>query len=249
MLKPFTVKFSILFGIAGFGLSLLVLLAIPMLAGWAIASSALVVAQSIGIAVCMVLVFAWLYGRMRGADGSDATALTEQIRFAAGDSVDPVTRLLNQRGLTVSLLELMALGERYGNDLTVAIIGIDNLEDVRERYGEAAADNAMIAISGELADTLRMPDRLGRWNDDQLIAILPETALDGARHIGERLREAASHAQFDARRGVVLTLTASIGVTVFRMGDDLKGLLARASRAMNAARQQGSNQVRTDLAA
>ena len=106
-----------------------------------------------------------------------------------------------------------------------------------------------MAISNELVDSLRMPDVLGRWADDQFIAILPETPLDGARHIGERLREAVARAQFDGKRGVVLSLTASIGVTEFRAGDDLQSLLFRATRAMNTAMSQGRDRVSTDLAA
>lgn len=162
---------------------------------------------------------------------------------------DPLTHGLNQCGLTVKMLELMALGERYGNRLSIAIICVDHFADVGEKYGPEASEKALVAVSNELADSLRMPDTLGRWSDDEFIAILPETPLDGARHIGERLREAVSRAEFEAKRGVVLSLTASIGVTEFRAGDDLQSLMSRATRAMNAAKSQGRDRVITDLAA
>ena len=162
---------------------------------------------------------------------------------------DTLTHGLNQRGLTVKLLELMALGERYGNKLSIAIISMDHFGDVVEKFGKEASEKALVAISDELADSLRMPDVLGRWADDEFIAILPETPLDGARHIGERLREAVSRASFDGKRGVVLSLTASIGVTEFRAGDDLESFLSRANRATETAINGGRDRVSDDLAA
>lgn len=232
----------------GFGVGLLVLVGTPGLAGQTVPSIAFIVLQAGGIALFTALLYSWVSRRQTSsvAHRSDAGKSVEKEHQSG---LDPLTHLLDQRGLTVRLLELMAVGERYGNNLAVAIIGIDHLKDVDEKYSHAVAEKAIVAIAGELADTLRMPDRLGRWGHDQFLAILPETSLDGARHIGERLCEAVARAQFEGRRGVLLSLTASIGVTVFRLGDDLQGVVSRANRAMKAAKTQGRNRVHTDRAA
>ena len=245
--KPFLGKITLLYGLIGFAVSLLVLMVAPILTGEIISSTSLVLLQAVCIGVIIAIVCTWLFRDQRSVD--TVTSLTKRSEVVDQADMDPLTHVLNQRGLTIKLLELMALGERYGNTLAVAVIGIDHLNEVEEQYSQAVTDQALVVIADELGDTLRMPDRLGRWGDDQFIALLPETPIEGARHIGERLREAVSRAQFQGKRGVALTLTASIGVTIFRLGDDLQSLLARANRAMNLARTQGADRVRTDLAA
>lgn len=163
--------------------------------------------------------------------------------------LDPVTRTLNEHGITVKLLELMALGERYGNKLAIAVADVDHLCLINERYGSDTGDRALRAIATVLSDTIRMPDRLGRNGDDQFLIILPETDIHGARQIGERLREAIAKVEIGAEQGDLVRLTASIGVTVYRRGDDLSNLLSRATRAMKQAKLMGRNRVLTDLAA
>ena len=232
----------------GFGVGLLVLLGVPSLTGPTVPAIGFVLLEAGVIAVFTALLYSWLHHRQTEVhtDRSDAAKPSQKTHQTG---LDPLTHLLDQRGLTVRLLELMAVGERYGNNLAIAIIGVDHLKEIGEKYSQAVAERATIAIANELADTLRMPDRLGRWGQDQFLALLPETSVDGASHIGERLCEAVARAQFEARRGVSLSLTASIGVTVFRLGDDLQGLISRANRAMKAAKTQGRNCVHTDRAA
>jgi len=238
---------SIINIIACFTVSMAVMLLLPLVFGEPRPTLIQAVVQAAAIAAVLGVIFAV------GSRGEKAESGPGAVPGAGGEvfrtDTDTVTHGLNQRGLTVKLLELMALGERYGNQLSIAIICIDHFSDVVEKYGQDASENALVSISNELADSLRMPDILGRWADDQFIAILPETPLDGARHIGERLREAVTRARFDGKRRVVLSPTASIGVTEFRAGDDLQSLLSRATRAMNTAKSQGRDRVSTDLAA
>lgn len=162
---------------------------------------------------------------------------------------DSVTHTLNAGGITVKLLELMALGDRYGNKLSVAIAGVDHLKEVNKRYGREVGDRALRAIAGALAETIRMPDRLGRHADDNFLIILPETDILGAQQIAERLRCSICQVEIDADERTRIGLTASIGVTAFRRGDDLENLLSRAARAMRQAKLLGRNRVLTDLAA
>ena len=246
-MKTFFIKYPVLNVVLVFVVALVVSLFLPSMLGAPDPSMLQSVLQSAAIALLLGLIQLIVIRREKRTD--ETGNADHQVMGKKDADTDELTRVLNQRGLTVKLLELMALGERYGNKLSVAIIGVDHYDEVVEKYGQDAADNALAAISNELADSLRMPDVLGRWADDQFIAILPETPLDGARHIGERLREAVSRAQFEGKRGVVLTSTASIGVTVFRAGDDLQSLLSRATRAMNTAKSQGRDRVSTDLAA
>lgn len=233
--------------IAFFSVALVVMLFLPMILGAPQDPLLQSVAQAAAIAA--ILGSMSLFGVSQETDAPEAARTPGRGSAIARTDTDKLTHGLNQRGLTVKLLELMALGERYGNSISIASICIDHYEEVVGKFGQEAADKALVAIADELADSLRMPDILGRWADDQFVAILPETPLDGARHIGERMREAVTRAQFDGKRGMILSLTASIGVTEFRTGDDLQSFLSRATRAMNTAMSQGRDRVSTDLAA
>jgi diguanylate cyclase (GGDEF)-like protein len=240
-------KSTVLNVIAFFSVSLAVLLILPAIMGGPRPDLLQSVLHAVVIAAVLGAIYA-LTGRRSGDENESAGGQGATGEVHRTDT-DDLTHGLNQRGLTVKMLELMALGERYGNKLSIAIISIDHFGDVVEKFGQEAAEKALVAISDELADSLRMPDVLGRWSEDEFIAILPETPLDGARHIGERLRESVARARFDGKRGVVLSPTASIGVTEFRAGDDLQSLLARANRATDAAKTQGRDRVSSDLAA
>lgn len=246
MTSAFGGKSPLIDFIAVFGVCLAVMLVLPAVFGGSRPDLPLSVVQAAVIAGLLAIARSIIGDKGKAEEQSDAPGAGSEV-FRT--DTDALTHGLNQRGLTVKMLELMALGERYGNRLSIAIICVDHFADVVEKFGLEASEKALVAVSNELADSLRMPDTLGRWSDDEFIAILPETPLDGACHIGERLREAVSRAHFDGKRGVVLSLTASIGVTEFRAGDDLQSLMSRATRAVNAAKSQGRDRVITDLAA
>ncbi len=156
---------------------------------------------------------------------------------------------LDERGITIKLLELMALSGRYGNPLSVALVGVDHYAHLKERYGGDVADAVASAIAEIVTETLRMPDHVGRVETHRFLVILPETTLRGARQIGERIRLAVAGAEIpvDERRRV--SPTVSIGVSLFRDGDDLEQLLGRVGKVLAQAETQGRNRVIVDLAA
>lgn len=156
---------------------------------------------------------------------------------------------LEEQGITVKLLELTALGDRYGNIFSVAMIGVDNLEDFVEQYDEEVTAQLLKKVPRALARTLRMPDRVGEYEYGTYLVVLPETRLPGAIQIAERLRGAVSGLEIAVSDRLHLHTTASVGVTSFRRGDDLQSLVRRAEKALREAQHQGRNRVLPDLAA
>ncbi len=165
------------------------------------------------------------------------------------DELDELTQTLSRHGITVKLFEFMALADRYGNRLSLAIVGIDHLRDLVSEYGDQARDSALQTITEVLTETIRMPDRIGRYDEDKFLAILPETNMSGACQIAERIRSEVYKTDIGITTRRKVRLTVSIGVTVFRRGEDLNQLLSRATRILARAKTQGRNRVLTDLAA
>ncbi|HSH40933.1 MAG TPA: diguanylate cyclase [Arenicellales bacterium] len=156
---------------------------------------------------------------------------------------------LEEQGITVKLLELTALGDRYGNVFSVAMIGVDHLEEIEQRYDAAVVGELLDKVSSALAHTLRMPDRVGDFDHGTYLVVLPETGLKGAIRIAERLRGAVSRLDVPVSGRIRIHTTASLGVTSYRRGDDLHSLVQRAAKALREAQNQGYNRVLPDMAA
>lgn len=156
---------------------------------------------------------------------------------------------LEEQGITIKLLELTALGDRYGNVFSVAMIGVDHLDDFIDQYDRTVTEQLLSKVADALAETVRMPDRVGEIQGGTYLVVLPETGLRGAIQIAERLRDAVSGLDIEVSNRIHAHTTASVGVTSFRRGDDLHSLVQRAEKALREAQNQGPNRVLPDMAA
>ena len=170
-------------------------------------------------------------GDPKGYMASDETTIT-----------DPLTGIMNRHGITISVLDAMSLGERYGHPLTVALLDIDHLRDINVEYGWDFGDQVLATVAGIIADSLRMPDKVGRFMGQQFLIVLPHTDVEDAKAIAERTRALIADYDFDAG-GQRVKLTTSIGVTQYHQNEDLESLLSRAGEGIDEARKAGRNKV------
>jgi diguanylate cyclase (GGDEF)-like protein len=122
------------------------------------------------------------------------------------------------------------------------MVDIDHLAQINDQYGNAAGDEVMSSIAAILSDALRMPDRVGRYNGNEFLIVLPETALDDAERLAERVRQNTANSPITVD-GNTINTTISVGVTQFRRGEDLEQLISRAEQAIQSAKQAGRNCV------
>ena len=190
----------------------------------------------------MLIVAAGIYlffGRDKSEQGNETVENSETDEVAtAGDddfndwpNIDSLTRTSNERGLTISILELMALADRYGHKLSIGMIKVDGIESLNK----PAADEVMINMAGLMTESIRLPDRIGRFKENVFMVLLPESDIEGAAIVASRLRgnleqgEAENHAD---------EVTVWIGMTEFQRGEDLQSLLDRVEAAANESRNQ-----------
>jgi len=159
---------------------------------------------------------------------------------SARDNIDTVTRTLDRRGITIALLDLMALADRYRHELSIAMVDIDRLGQINAEHGNEAGDRVLAAIAGVLADALRMPDRVGRYSANEFLLILPETGLTAGRKLAERIRRTAADTGVDVD-GQSIRTTISVGVAHFHPGEDLEQFVNRAEKAIRDAKERGGN--------
>jgi diguanylate cyclase (GGDEF)-like protein len=155
---------------------------------------------------------------------------------------DPLTRIMNRRGITVSLLDAMAQAERYDTPLSVAMGDVDHFKRVNDKYGHEAGDKVLTQIASALSEALRMPDKVGRYGGEEFLVIFPHTSLTQARKIAERMRNEVQKSEIDLGPAQIKA-TLSLGVTQFQKGEDLEQLLSRADAALYKAKSDGRNLV------
>ncbi len=169
----------------------------------------------------------------------------EGARQASEDSqFDELTQVLSRRAVTVDLLESIAQSERYSNTLSVAMVDVDQLQKINAEHGSDAGDEVLKNVAAALIEALRLPDRVGRYHDEEFLVILPQTSVADAENISERIRESISQISVDSKAGP-FSATVSIGITEFIQGDDLGGILSRVESAVAKAKSDGSNLVKT----
>lgn len=170
--------------------------------------------------------------------------LWRELRSAAERGVvDPLTGLLNRRGLLGSAEVLAQLARRQGSRLAVLVAGVDHLKEVNDRHGDAAGDAALKGVAAALEGALRRSDVLGRTGGDEftVVALTPTEApeVDLAR-LAEKLRQAVAGATWPE-----IPITVSVGAAYGTPGGeaarDLHELLVAADENLYRAKRQGRN--------
>ncbi len=158
-------------------------------------------------------------------------------------TTDPLTRLPNRRHLFDQLERELARARRNDEPMAVALFDIDHFKDVNDVHGHAAGDAVLIELARTASGLVRETDVLARLGGEEFVLGMPQTSLEHARAVCERLRSAISRMRV-ACGGASIRVTVSVGVAVYRPPtDDVHALLDRADRAMFGAKEDGRNRV------
>ncbi|WP_211907306.1 sensor domain-containing diguanylate cyclase [Vibrio sp. B1FLJ16] len=123
---------------------------------------------------------------------------------------------------------------------SLLIIDLDHFKSINDTYGHLVGDEVLKHFSHVLAENTRKTDCVGRWGGEEFLVICPNTDLNSAMILAEKLRSQVEKSQFPT----VDKVTCCIGVADFRRGDNNKEqALALADKALYAAKEQGRNKV------
>jgi diguanylate cyclase (GGDEF)-like protein len=126
------------------------------------------------------------------------------------------------------------------------MIDVDHFKQLNDTYGHLAGDQALRAIAARLRDNLRENDIIGRFGGEEFVVLLPETGLEQALHVAERLRAAIGAQPVPTDEGEV-SVSVSIGVASCesaRQPLSVEQLLKRADDALYVAKRRGRNQIK-----
>jgi len=170
----------------------------------------------------------------------------DNMRLAALAQTDPLTQVLNRRALMDRLMSELDRARRYGHSVAVLMLDLDGFKKVNDTRGHIVGDGVLKDTAELLRSAVRSADFVARFGGEEFVVVLPETSLDGAVVFAERLRERMAAAVFHGGTGVTLTLSVSIGVSLFPGAHitSVDDLLASADAALYRAKGDGRNCVR-----
>lgn len=155
---------------------------------------------------------------------------------------DPLTGLANRRALDDVIQKEMARGQRSNKPMVVGIVDLDFFKEVNDTYGHDIGDKVLKDIAKILTDGLRAGDFAARWGGEEFCILFPETEGDKAITVSERLREMIDNHTILSGE-IKLSVTASIGLAVWRPGQEMDEVFKDADQALYASKEAGRNQV------
>lgn len=155
---------------------------------------------------------------------------------------DPLTGVLNRKGLDEALSRETALARRRGTGLCLGLLDVDNFKQINDNHGHQTGDEALQHLVEVVRDNVRPQDSVARYGGEEFVILLPDTSLDSAIATLVRLQRALTKRFFMARQQKLL-ITFSAGVAELRDNETPEDAIDRADKAMYIAKRSGKNRV------
>ncbi|MCG9480177.1 MAG: diguanylate cyclase [Actinomycetia bacterium] len=153
---------------------------------------------------------------------------------------DGLTGLFNHNHIIGELKREINRSKRYGNLLSVIMMDIDHFKTINDIHGHQNGDRVLSEIGNIIKETLRKADIAGRYGGEEFLIIMPETGLDSAYLLGERLREKVADHRWKIGN---LKVNVSGGVAQHEYDMSYGVLLSKADKLLYKAKQEGRNRV------
>jgi diguanylate cyclase (GGDEF)-like protein len=174
----------------------------------------------------------------RGHD--ELTELTARLRRLA--MLDPLTQCLNRRALMEEMTRERARCERYQSRFGLIMLDLDYFKAINDRHGHGVGDAVLVAASGRLREQLRPTDVLGRWGGEEFMCLLTHASAGAVHEKAESMRRSLERDAMDIA-GLVVEVTTSVGVAIYRPGQSLDELIEAVDQALYRAKASGRNRV------
>ncbi len=155
--------------------------------------------------------------------------ITEKARF------DELTHLYNRASFLEYLEKEISRSVRYKHLFCFAIIDLDDLKKLNDSYGHLYGDTVLKEFANLLKTSFRQTDIIGRYGGDEFVVLFIETTIHGATTAIERLYYLLNAKNFPS--------SCSIGLTEFKEGDTINGVIDRADKALYIAKQNGKRHL------
>lgn len=166
--------------------------------------------------------------------------ITAELRHFA--ERDPLTSVYNRRSFLILLDKSINLMRRMNSPLSLLALDLDHFKRINDTWGHSSGDQALRHFVRLASEHLRNEDVIGRVGGEEFVIFLPNTGLEAAAGVAERLRALLESQPVAGAQGPI-PLTVSIGVTLIAQGESQEAAWERADEAMYRAKAKGRNRV------
>ena len=153
--------------------------------------------------------------------------------------VDPLTGLLNRRGLYEAIKQPINYCKRHHNGWSVVIMDIDYFKNVNDTYGHDVGDEVIEKIGHLISNMLRKSDIASRWGGEEFLLFLPDSNVKTACHIADKILKAVQKERITSKD---IHITLSSGCAEAGENESFSDVLKRADKKLFEAKEQGRNQ-------
>lgn len=168
--------------------------------------------------------------------------ITDRIKLKELTITDKLTKVSNRLYLDTNYANEMKRAKRYGTIFSTIIIDIDFFKKVNDTFGHQVGDDVLMKLAQILQKNIRKIDILGRWGGEEFLIICPETTIEDAKILAEKIRFKIEQYDFS----IDYSITCSFGVSQYNKNDEKEDIFKRADKALYAAKESGRNKVCTE---
>ena len=183
---------------------------------------------------------------------SERALATAAQQLSVSAATDGLTGLINRRTFDLEFDRAFRRAVRQGTSVAVLMLDADFFKRFNDTYGHLAGDDVLRAIAACMETHMHRPDDMkARYGGEEFVAVLPDTSLEAAHSIGNRLRIAVEELGIEHTGSPMGHVTVSIGVATVTpiVGFAENALLKLADEALYSAKRDGKNCVRSIVAA
>jgi diguanylate cyclase (GGDEF)-like protein len=209
------------------------------LLGWWVGPAWLIHAFPLGFALAGLVLTVGLADKMQ-------QLRRDRDRASRIAAVDMLTGVLSRTAIIEQLQREVDLAHVRGTPLSVVFFDIDHFKRINDEHGHPVGDQSLRLVATRTRGKLRKHDFLGRYGGDEMLVILPGTALDDALTVAEHLRAAVNNRPLTID-GRVIDTSLSLGVAQLGVGETFERLLERVDTALYSSKSAGRDRVTGDL--
>jgi len=172
---------------------------------------------------------------------TDITELKEKSNLLEYQAThDQLTGLYNRQKFNEIFTKEIKREKRYENSLSLIIFDIDNFKNFNDTYGHDVGDEVLKLISKIVLENVREHDTIVRWGGEEFLILLPQTQINGAKNVAEKIRIAIENYKAE---NIPAQITASFGISKLEDGDNETSFIKKADVALYQAKREGKNRI------
>ncbi len=172
--------------------------------------------------------------------------LQEEVNRAREAALaDELTGLTNRRGFDLALSACLSAVDQQAEGTCLLLADIDHFKRVNDTYGHLMGDKVLRAVAQILKASVKGKDTAARFGGEEFVVLLPDTSIDGAQALAEKLRSTieGSRIRRSDNHQEIARITVSFGIASYRRGESAADFVSRVDTALYLSKRLGRNRV------